>query len=176
MSTKKELWVKDDGSLSDSPLFGAASPSLPELVSGLQRYAKTFSPSEVDDISIYIEPWEGEICTRWSYRQTAMSYAGGYAYRYSYDGEWSPWSVHVSYGYSDATKPLANPMTGGTSMKIKKFGVRFEFEITLLGLCGLTRGPVRKLQALIPLEHQVINPNTVNMRREILLNKTVVLS
>ena len=58
-----------------------------------------------------------------------------------------------SYGYSPGHRPQSDGL--GISMKIQEYGVLFEVEVVLLGLCCMSRGPVTKLAGLIPRQEDI---------------------
>ena len=146
----EKRWINPNGDLADEPQTPISLNH--DLVVGLEKFARVFRPPRLDTMSILVEGWEDEVCTRWAWSWDPSSFVGGVAYRFAFGGNWSPWSVDHSYGYSPGHRPQSN---GGISMKIRHYGVLFEVEVVLLGLCCMSRGPVTRLAGWIPERENV---------------------
>ena len=138
-------WISSDGELSKEPQTRLSLER--DVIYGIERFARVFPPGEVSGLRIYIEGWENEICTRWNWTWDPLAFVGGVAYRYAFEGNWSKWSV----SYADASAPgnHSDPM-GGVSTGIKQYDVTFGIQVALLGLCGISRGPIVEATAMIP--------------------------
>ncbi len=146
----EKRWIESNGELATEPRTEISVQD--DLIGGLAKFARVFRPGKVDKLSILLEGWEDEIRVRWDWDWDPSSFVGGVASRYSFGGAWSRWLVHHSYGYTPGHRPQAQ---GGIAMKIQKYGVLFEVEVALLGLCCMSRGPITKLAGQIPPEEEV---------------------
>ena len=147
----EERWIEASGELADEPRTRLSLQD--DILGGLEKFARVFRPGKVDKLSIRLEGWEDDIQVLWAWRWDPSSFVGGVAYRYAFGGSWSKWSVDHSYGYSPGYRPQSDGL--GISMKIQEYGVLFEVEVVLLGLCCMSRGPVTKLAGLIPRQEDI---------------------
>ncbi|MCY4594033.1 MAG: hypothetical protein OXC19_04465 [Bryobacterales bacterium] len=147
----EERWIEATGELAIEPRTRLSVAD--DIVGGLEKFARVFRPGRVEQLSIHLEGWEDDIQVRWGWRWSPSSFVGGLAYRYSFGGNLTKWSVDHSYGYEPGKRPNSDGM--GISMKIREYGVLFEVEVVLLGLCCMSRGPVTKLAGLIPPKDQI---------------------
>ena len=142
----EERWIETNGELANEPRTHISVHD--DVIVGLEKFARVFRPGEVDKLSIRLEGWEDDIHVRWGWKWDPSAFVGGVAYRYAFDGSWSRWEVEHSYGYEPGHRPNSDGL--GIAMKIQKYGVMFEVEVALLGLCCMSRGPITRLQGLIP--------------------------
>ena len=147
----EERWIEPTGELADEPRTRISLDD--DIVGGLEKFARVFRPGKVDKLSIHLEGWENDIRVRWGWKWDPSSFVGGVAYRYAFGGSWNRWSVDHSYGYVPGHRPQSDGH--GISMKIREYGVIFEVEVVLLGLCCMSRGPVTKLAGRIPNEGHI---------------------
>lgn len=147
----EERWIEPSGELADEPRTRISLND--DIIGGLEKFARVFRPAGVDKLSIHLEGWEDDIHVRWGWTWDPASFVGGVAYRYSFGGVWNKWSVNHSYGYSPGHRPQSDGL--GIAMKIQQYGVLFEVEVALLGLCCMSRGPVTKLGGRIPQEAEI---------------------
>lgn len=146
----EERWIDVDGKLAVEPRTQISLHD--DIIGGLEKFARVFRPGQVDRLSIRVAGWVNEVHVRWGWKWDVTSFVGGIAYRYAFGGSWSRWTVDHSYGYAPGRRPNSDGM--GITTKIQKYGVLFEVEVVLLGLCCMSRGPVNKLDGRIPLrEH-----------------------
>ncbi len=147
----EERWIEVNGELAIEPRTRLSIND--DLLGGLEKFARVFRPGRVKKLSIVLEGWEDDIGVNWGWDWNPACFVGGVAYRYAFGGDWSKWTVNHSYGYSPGKRPNADGM--GISMKVQQYGVLFEVEVVLLGLCCMSRGPVTKLAGYIPPENEV---------------------
>ncbi len=147
----EERWIEANGELAEEPRTQISITD--DVIGGLEKFARVFRPGKVDKLIIVLEGWEDDICVRWGWKWDPSSFVGGVAYRYAFDGSWSRWTVDHSYGYTPGKKPNSDGL--GIAMKIQKYGVLFDVEVALLGLCCMSRGPVTNLACLIPPKEDI---------------------
>ena len=144
-------WIETNGELAIEPRTKISLQD--DLIVGLEKFARVFRPGKVEKLSIRIEGWEDEIHVRWGWRWEPSAFVGGIAYRFAFNGSWCPWTVDHSYGYAPGKKPNSDGM--GIAIPIQEYGVMFEVEVVLLGLCCMSRGPVTKLSCRIPPKQDI---------------------
>ena len=147
----EERWIESNGELAAEPRTRINFHH--DVIGGLEKFARVFRPGKVDKLIIVLEGWENDIHVRWSWKWDPSSFVGGIAYRYAFGGSWSRWKVDHSYGFTPGKRPNSDGL--GIAMKIQKYGVVFEVEVALLGLCCMSRGPVTKLSCRIPPKEDV---------------------
>ena len=147
----EERWIEANGELAIEPRTRLSLDD--DILGGIEKFARVFRPGRVKKLSIILEGWENDIGVRWGWDWNPSSFVGGVAYRYSFDENWTKWSVDQSYGYSPGKSP--NSDGGGISMKVREYGVMFAVEVVLLGLCCMSRGPITNLCGLIPQESEI---------------------
>lgn len=147
----EKRWINAEGELSRDPQTRISLTE--DIENGLEKFARVFRPGKISKLSIRLEGWENDISVRWGWQWDPSAFVGGVAYRYAFNGEWSSWEVDHSYGFSPGSRPSSDGL--GIRMKIKRYGVLFEVEVALLGLCGMSRGPITKLAGRIPLKEDI---------------------
>ena len=158
----EQRWIEANGELAEEPR--TAIDIQDDIVGGLEKFARVFRPGKVEKLSILLEGWEDDIHVRWGWKWKPSSFVGGIAYRYSFGGSWSKWTVDHSYGYSPGRRPQSDGL--GISMKIREYGVLFEVEVVLLGLCCMSRGPVTRLAGRIPNREEIPRRQPALLLRE----------
>lgn len=151
-----DIWVGDDGELLHHPNNGV-HPSNEDVQFGLMVWEFMSRPSSVNRISVTLEGWEDEIRVTGHWTVDPMAPVGGYIDRCAYGDELGPWRVHrVHVGYSP-NRLLERRKEGtlGLAMKVKEYSTTFSYEVALLGLFGISRGPIASIQAIIPPKHLV---------------------
>lgn len=147
----EQRWIEANGELAEEPRTAISVED--DIALGLAKFARVFRPGRVDRLSIHLEGWEDDIHVRWGWKWDPASFVGGVAYRYSFDGAWNGWSVDHSYGFTPGHRPRSEGL--GISMKIQKYGVLFQVEVVLLGMCCMSRGPVTTLSGWIPKKDDI---------------------
>ena len=147
----EDRWIETNGELAEEPRTPISLHD--DIVVGLEKFARVFRPGKVDRLSIHLEGWEDDIHVRWGWKWEPSSFVGGVAFRYAFGGSWNRWSVDHSYGYTPGHRPQSDGL--GISMKIREYGVLFEVEVALLGLCCMSRGPVTRLAGRIPRKEHI---------------------
>ena len=159
----EDRWIEANGELAVEPRTEISVHD--DVVQGLAKFSRVFRPGMVSKLSIYVEGWEDDIHVRWGWSWEPASFVGGVAYRYAFDGVWNRWAVDHSYGYTPGNKPNSDGL--GIAMKIPEYGVSFEVEVVLLGLCCMSRGPAARLACRIPPK------DDIPPREPVLLNTMV---
>lgn len=146
-----DRWIEANGELATEPRTQISLQD--DLIGGLEKFARVFRPGRVGKLSIRIEGWVDEVHVRWGWRWDPSAFVGGIAYRFAFGEKWSPWTVDHSYGYVPGKIPNSEGM--GIATPIQQYGVMFEVEVVLLGLCCMSRGPVTKLSGRVPTKQEI---------------------
>ena len=147
----EERWIDANGELAIEPQTRLSIDD--DAIGGLEKFARVFRPGRVKKLRIVLEGWENDLGVQWGWDWNPACFVGGVAYRYAFGGDWTKWTIDHSYSFSPGKRPDADGM--GISMKVQQFGVMFAVEVVLIGLCGMSRGPVTQLEGYIPPECQV---------------------